>query len=300
MATEIEGIRVLEQVGGKGHWQGVRTFITYEGNTASECRDLWDTAWPGIAGDNAPVCKRTKATWHPNGLKGLVKIHAYYESPRQAGKARIVTTTRSAMRKVFQDRDAEVIEGPDATYDWAVWQVVRGDNHIEDYQTIIRLETAYPTDQYEIKGPLSLEGAVNTDTLTLPGFGMCDAGSLRCLGVLTNQEYGAKMVDITYLLVWSGLGPKWNDVLMSQLGHWGVDRVPVFDGDTLVRTKAGYIRTRDVVAWKPGLMLAATGTETIADGTSTTVYERQATSPEHRRLYWNTAFGPHMAGLTSW
>jgi len=291
MAVEIEGTRLIEQVGGKDYWQGVRTLLTTEGAVRSDCLSLYEAAFPGFSGERAPVCKRTRAIYHPSGVPNVAMIQAYYETARKPGKARLVTQTQSRTEKIIYEpdhdnnNDSRIIEGPDAVYHWGYWTVTKGDPYTEQYDTILRLETAYYRNQFSLSDVLSLEGCVNEGGLTLVGFGDVAAETLKCLGVVTNQEYGAELVDITYLFQWSGPDVTWNQMVESELGAWVVQTVPVFN-NAGVQTGS-----REAIVWLQGVKITkkADGTFLIEDGPAKLCITHRAKS-----------FAQHLSGLTSW
>ena len=206
-SIEIEWMRELVQEGGRGYFMGSRSWLCDSAETGSISRALYDTRWGSSTGD--PICKKTRASWMPSGIPSLSMVTAYYSTAREIGKARLTTKTKSDWRKIIAEPSGEkrIIEGPDPINQLAWWSVVQGDNVVQDFQTMIAIQTAASSDGFYLRSVLDLAHCVNKGSLTIEGFGTVDSGSLLMVGVDTSQEYGAGLVDLDYLMLWSGSGP---------------------------------------------------------------------------------------------
>lgn len=292
MAVEIEGLRYLEQIDRKDFWRGGRTFLTTPSAAPSESRSLWGQKFPGV-GSNAPICKRTRAVFHPQKVSGVALIRAFYETARVEGKAIVYGEVRSRMRKLMRDADGKIIEGPDDTEalggadsDYGVWRVVNGDNRIEEYYTVLRVETAFARTGFDLSVPLGLEGKVNDAPLTLVGFGTMGAEKCKCLGVKFRSEYGADLINLDYYLQWSGPNQTWNEGLESQLGAWMVEYTPLFEKSA---AGLGYKGLREAVQWRPKeVHFVAADDWSVLD-----------TAPQPRTPYGLADFS-QLQGLTEW
>lgn len=249
MAQPIRHTEILEQVGGRNYWQGVRSVLIYRANMELESIALYDHVWPGMSGDNAPVCKRTRAVGRPSEIDKLAMILAYYETRRRPGKARLLTTTTSYYEEITREPGdtARIITGPDPLYNWSFRQIVKGTNKAPAYRTQLRLETAYWRSDFSLANVLSIERSVNDAELELVGFGTVGAQTLWCPGVWTNSEYGGDIVDVTYLFNWSGLDETWNEQIDTQIGSWVTTRLPVLDSSDTDTDE-----TRDAIVFRPG------------------------------------------------
>ncbi len=113
---------------------------------------------------------------------------------------------------------------------------------------------------------------------------------MKCLGVLTSRDYGAEMIDITYLFQWSGPDETWNEKVKSQPGCWVTSKRPTFtiesDGS---RTSTG---TKYAVVWMPGTKTVKLPTESVSE-----IIDWPA---EPRRTHRTANFQQYLAGLTEW
>jgi hypothetical protein len=282
MAQRVEQLNWVEQVD-RNYWTGYLTALTLPTMVQGEIEALRNQPYPGFAGDSAPICKRARATFNPSGLRGKALIEAWYETKRKPGKARLVTRTRPQYVKMAVDVEGNVIEGPSDMHDPdgnpLYFRVTKGNDTVQDYETTITLQTAYMVNEYNLGNVYALRRCVNDSGLTIIKLGGIAAGSLLCLGVDTDFTFGDDMVDVDYILAWSGPAETWNQQTESTGGIWApVKRPEIQDG-------AATGRFKDVLEFQLGKVI--TGGALVA------------AVPSSRKKF-KTANFTILQGLSSW
>jgi hypothetical protein len=285
MPTRAEGTNWV-RLASKNFWQGVATFATSDSTIQGDIEYLIGSEYPGFTGENAPCCKSATGVAHPGGSPEIARIEAQYETKRVEGKARVFVQLKADEREMKIDLDGKVVEGPDPTQaPGHFYKVVEGSNKVHDYESIIRVETAYPMQSFQLGPIYSLRKAVNDAALTLVGFGTMDAGTVLCLGVGVKEEFGGELAYIDYYLAYSGTDtPKWNERCKSQLGVWMPQKRLSLNEDGTVDDDA----ERTVMAFVLG--------KYYEPGTSSPIRD---IDPEARRLYREASFNV-LQGLTQW
>jgi hypothetical protein len=287
---EIEHLRELRQVEGHNYWKGVRSFVTEASRVESASLGLWEQTWPGMSGDTAPVCKETRAKYHPNGIGGVAMILAYYSTPRKPGKAILQTRAKWAMQEIMTEPETAPgqdaprrIKGLDANGHWV--EVVEGTNKVHAYQaTEMLLETAYPASLFDMEGATQMQGHVNESSGTFVGLSI-NTAALLCLSFDTTQKYGDDLIDVDYHLMWSGPEITWNTMIKSQPAIWVVRQRQVYDKDNEPITD----RFKDVNMLIPG--------KTEVTRNDVTVLEDY---PAESRIGYPTDDFAQLQGLTKW
>jgi hypothetical protein len=235
MATAVKGQNYVEQVGGYNYWRGQRVLVCEQVEVQNVLNGLVGTVYPGWGGDFAPVYKNGRAIYDPPQYPGMALIEAYFETKRKPGKMTLKTSSRSKWRKVMKEPDGalggsgRVIEGPDAKGN--IYSVSAGENHVNGYVTILQIATAYQASSFDLSNALSLRGCVNNDPLGIAGFGTIQARGALLESVDTSKTYDDDIVDVDYVIAWSGPFENWNDSVKVQEGTYIVVNRNVYDQD---------------------------------------------------------------------
>ena len=284
--------RYLENVkyGTSWFWRGEVAYDCAEGAAVSFCNSLRGLPYP--TGGTDAVCIRARPVFDYGGVKGKTAVVAYFESPGltqsplQVGKACVRIVSKADMRKLLTEpfADGKTIEGPDS--DGKIWSVVAGSNQVNDFESVIQVQTAYQMASFQASTYLALKRKVNAQPLTLVGFGTVAAESLYLLSVEVDAEFGAALVSVTYLFAWSGSGETFNQRCRSAPGTWFTIQSLVFDDNGQpVLDGSGVQLKRERMVFYAGKKLVGGA---IVDAAS-----------ESRRLF-NTGDFSVLEGLTQW
>ena len=268
---------------GENVWNGVRWFICPNSLAHAAAKGLWDQLWPDLADAR---CRKTavEREWLP----GYSRIAAYYQTTRVPGKARLLTRMETmAAGSPNRDLDDKLVYGPefDAGNEW---RIVRGKEFADaaiPFEVVV-LQTAYYASDFQLGTGHGLYRTVND--ADLPNFGNAKKGSLLFIGQRVQWEWGDDLLFVDYYFQWSGNEHTWNEVVQSQLGHWGVEfrkgyRPPTREGGAF-EVIDGWMEP--VWVWRQGVKKKWGGGREFVD-------------PEPRRLFEEKSFGA-LAALVSW
>jgi hypothetical protein len=262
MGQPVSHINWIEKIG-PTEYRGMLSYEIPSNQTQTEIDRLWFTQFPGVTGDSPPICKRPRAVIEPMGMAGKTLIEAYFESLRVPGRAKLDVDVQAkrtipllfdlhgaAIQGVgygYADDGTEIPNDPSnpaagATFIPAtntmprIWRVVSGDPYMQVFTSPMVLSTAFWTSGFSLGNVYALcpggRPRVNAQPITLNGFGTIAAESLLCRGAKAQVIFGYDMVDVSYILDWSGPDQTWNELTQSQSGKWQAVRAPEYDAET--------------------------------------------------------------------
>jgi hypothetical protein len=226
---EVPG-RWLEKVG-KTSWHGYRKFITWDENVRWYVESMVGQTFIGTSGAYAPVAVKVRGS--DSEVEGLSYIHAWYETKRMLGRARIRIISSATVRDAFfaLDENDQQIAGPDPT-EPNESVVVKGEDYIIEHTPEVIVQMAMPTKGYNPLAIAALTGKVNRRSISLLG---AKAGTMRITNV---DQYQTFLDDLVYLNVHMLYNPGgWLSQMQINSGAWCLKRKPVFasDGTTIIK-----------------------------------------------------------------
>lgn len=222
---EVRG-RWLEKVG-KTTWRGYRRFVTWNDNVPYYCETMRGQTFIGMSGDFAPVITRIRGT--DSERQDVSYLHAYYETKRTVGRARIRILTDSSTKTAWMQNgeDGLFLEGNTHADGANEDVIVSGEDYIIDYMPLVIVQMAMPTEGYNPLEICALVGKVNKKPIALLG---ADSGTMRCVKINQSQTYFDDLIYLDVYLSWKNDG--WLSKTEINSVAWVVKRKPVFEGDT--------------------------------------------------------------------
>lgn len=282
--TELEHMKRLVRAD-NNHWRGRRVFsCEVAGQPACE-NALYGGYWPNMSGIYAPTCKEVASNW--GFRKGRIRVVAsYWTGPwgdlrdrREIGRSRIVCQAFGQPRKATHDLDGSPIDYP-ASDGFHEWTVVRGDNTVMDRKAVVRVQTAYNADEFNLQSVMAKIDRVNNGALNLSGFGTAGEETLKLMDFQTVRWHGDALMYADYVFGYEPDG--WNTLVKTQRGLWAVVQRAVWK-----ESWAALDVHASSLVFRSGKHLS---------GALTTILDSEILDT---RIYDTTSFSD-LAGLTEW